>query len=65
MIQPGAKKLIQFNTGSILLSRRGNLNLGEGRILPEGDSLFIPAFKLLEVSAVEEMTQFFVATNTV
>lgn len=63
--QPGTKKLIQFNTASILLSQRGNLDLGEGRILPEGDSLFIPAFKLLEVSAVDEMAKFFIATTTV
>jgi len=64
-LKSGTKKQIQFNTASILLSQDGNLDLGEGRILPEGDSLFIPAFKLLEVSAVDELATFFVATTTV
>jgi len=64
-LKPGAKKQIQFTTASILLSQYGSLNLGEGRILPEGASLFIPAFNALDVSAVDKKTSFFVATTTV
>lgn len=64
-LQSGTKKQIQFNTASILLSRIGNLDLGEGRILPEGDSLFIPAFNILNVSSLDGNSQFFVATTTV
>ncbi|MDZ4707537.1 MAG: mannose-6-phosphate isomerase, class I [Saprospiraceae bacterium] len=65
IIQPGTKKLIQFNTASILLSQHGNLDLEEGNVLPEGDSLFIPAYKLLDVSSVDGMAKFFVATSII
>lgn len=62
--KPGAYKQVQFTTASILLSRYGNLDLGHGYILPEGASLFIPAYSILDINALDEITTFFLATSS-
>lgn len=64
-IAAGTGKTIQYNTASILLLHSGSLQTQDGQILNRGSALWLPCYSILKVRALENNTEFFVATASV
>ncbi len=64
-IAAGTLKTIQFNTASILLIQSGSCQTQDGQILNRGSALWLPCYSILNIRALENNTDFFLATASV
>ncbi|MEP7323241.1 MAG: mannose-6-phosphate isomerase, class I [Saprospiraceae bacterium] len=62
-VKKGGIKFIQFNTVSVILIKEGNLNF-ENKMHGKGDSIFIPAYKQIQIETVSDTSEYFLATST-